>query len=86
MGKTASATGLAEGNLAIGQGKQRMILAHADILTGVEFGAALTDNDIAGNYAFPAKFFHAKAASCGISAVTGTTTCFFMSHIASPKP
>jgi len=57
MGKTASATGLAEGNLAIGQGKQRMILAHADILTGVEFGAALTDNDIAGNYAFPAKFF-----------------------------
>ena len=42
-------------------GKQRMILAHADVIAGVEFGAALAHDDAARIDQFAAIAFHAKA-------------------------
>jgi hypothetical protein len=47
-----------------------MILAHADILAGMNLGAALAHDDVAGKNRFAAKLFHAKTATCGITTVT----------------
>jgi len=48
---------------SFGQGKKSVILAHANIGGRVEFGAALADNDIAGDNRFTGIFFHAKTAA-----------------------
>lgn len=50
-----------ERNHAVGQGKKRMILAHAYIRARMVFGSALTYNDIAGGYGLSAEDFNAQA-------------------------
>lgn len=51
--------------------KNRVILADADAGSGVPGGAALADDDVAGNDAFAAESLHAKPPACGIAAVAG---------------
>lgn len=41
--------------------EQGVILAQANAVTGVEFGAALTNQDVASLYSLAAEQFHAKA-------------------------
>lgn len=48
-------------NIAIHGRKNRVILTHANILAGIECGATLAHDDIAGNDNFAAVFFHAEA-------------------------
>jgi hypothetical protein len=42
----------------VGEGEKSMIPAHSDILAGLEFGAALADDDRAGWDGFPSKTFN----------------------------
>lgn len=58
-----------KGNNAFYQGKQGVVLAAADVIAGVNLGAALPINDIAGFNAFAAKFFTTKALAARVSAV-----------------
>ena len=51
-------------------GKERMIGPHADIESGVPSRAALTRNDVAGNYMLATKGFDAKAFTFGITSVS----------------
>ena len=44
----ATARLLLKGDLALDKGKERVVLAHADILAGMNLGAALAHNDVAG--------------------------------------
>ena len=60
----------AELYLARDLGKDGVILAHADIVAGVPFGAALAQDDIAGDDGFATEFFHAQAPARRIAAVT----------------
>src|SRR5690606_9383897 len=46
---------------AIDLGEQGVVLAHADAVTGVELGAALTHDDVAGLDGLAAIHLHAKA-------------------------
>ena len=48
MCKTPAARLAREGDLTLGQCKQGVVFAHTDILAGVELGATLTNDDIAG--------------------------------------
>lgn len=41
--------------------EQGVVLAQANAVTGVEFGAALTNQDVASLYSLAAEQFHAKA-------------------------
>ena len=59
-----------EGDLAFNQGKQRVILAHPDIVARMNLGAALAHNDVAGKNGFAAELLDAKTATCGIATVT----------------
>jgi hypothetical protein len=63
ISKTAAAGFFREGHLAIGQGEKRMILAHANIGARVEFRAALTNNNVAGDHILTTKFLDAKTAT-----------------------
>jgi hypothetical protein len=59
-----AATGLLlKGNFALDKGKKCVILAHADILAGMNFGAALAHDDVAGVNRFAAELLHAKTAT-----------------------
>jgi hypothetical protein len=51
--------------------KNRVILADADAGSGVPGGAALADDNVAGNDVFAAKALHAKPPARGIAAVAG---------------
>jgi hypothetical protein len=57
-----------------------MVYAHADVASGVNFGAALTDDDVAGDHVLPAKLLHAEAAAVRIAPVARRTARFLMSH------
>ncbi len=57
-----------------------MILAEAHAVTGMELGAALTHDDVAGLDDLAAVQLHAKAFAFGIATVTSRTTRFFVCH------
>jgi hypothetical protein len=46
---------------AFGSCEQSVVTTHADIITGVKLGATLTNENIARQDLFTAKFFHTKA-------------------------
>lgn len=56
-----------------------VVLAHANVLTHVETGAALTDDDGAGSYQLTVMGFGSHALCVGITAVVGRTGPFLMS-------
>ena len=58
-----------KGDTALDQGKQRMVLAHADIVARVELGAALAHDDVAGDHGFAAILFDAEAPASRVAAV-----------------
>jgi hypothetical protein len=74
-----------EPHAAIRRRKERVVFAHADIGTGMPFGAALTDDDVAGNDGLVAEALHAEAPACRVATVAGRTACLFVSHDALPR-
>jgi hypothetical protein len=71
---------LLEVHYAVNQGKQGVILADAYVGSGVVLGAALANDDVAGNGALTSKDLHAEAFAVGFPTVFGTTYSFFMCH------
>lgn len=67
-------------DLAVNQCEQGVILAAANVGTGVELGATLANQDIAGIHFLAAKAFDAKTLGNRIATVSCTTACFFMCH------
>jgi hypothetical protein len=53
----------AEFHFTFNESKERVVFTHADIDAGVPFGAALADNDIAGEDLLAAKTLHAEPAT-----------------------
>src|SRR5579859_1239506 len=47
----------------------------------MELGAALTDDDVAGNDGFATELLDAEATARGVAAVAGRSACLFMSHV-----
>ena len=54
---------------ALGEGEQRVVLAHADICAGEVLGAPLAQDDVAGDDALAAKLLHTQALALGVAAV-----------------
>src|SRR5215472_18415552 len=71
--------------LAVDQGKERMIFTHADVTTGMPFGAALARNDVPGQHLFAAENLQPEALSSRIAAVTRRSACFLVCHYRPPK-
>ena len=56
---------------AFDQGINRIVLAHADIFAGLPLGAALTDDDVAGDHMFAAELLDAEPFAGCIAPVAG---------------
>lgn len=61
--------------------KNRVISADTYILTWVEVGAALTNNNIAWNYGLATVNFYTKTLALGVASVAGTTAGFLVCHV-----
>ena len=61
-------------------GKQGVVTATADVVTGVELGATLAHDDVASLDQLAVVALHAKAFTFRIATVASTTACFLMSH------
>ena len=64
-------------NAAIDQSEQGVIAADADALTRMDVGAALTDQDVAGQNELTVAALDAEAPGLGITAVLGRTLRLF---------
>ena len=75
-----AATVLVETHFAFDEGVNRVITTNTDVLAGVPLGAALAEDDVAGNNFLAAKFFHSAALALAIATVLDATLSFFMGH------
>lgn len=62
------------------QSKQGVVFANANVLARADFGAALANEDVTRDRDFAGVFLYAKTLTMRIAAITGRTTCFFVSH------
>jgi len=69
-----------EADVTVGKGEKRMIAAHADVVTGVELGAALADENGAGGDELTAVPLHAETLAVAVAAVACGSLSFFMCH------
>ena len=69
-----------EEDAAIHQGEDGVVAAHADVLAGVELGATLAHDDVAGDNSLATELLHAEALAAGIATVTNGTLTFLMCH------
>src|SRR4051812_2679416 len=65
-------------------GEDRVVAAHADIGAGMELGAALAHDDVAGQNDLAAEFLDAKPLTRAVAAVARGAACFLVCHIFSP--
>src|SRR5690606_33698331 len=67
-------------DLAVDEREQCVVAAEADARTGVELGAALADDDVAGLDGLAAVHLHAEVLRVGVAAVAGRTTSLLVCH------
>src|SRR6187399_3551473 len=63
------------------EGEQRVIGADADVRARAHRGAALADQDVAGENGFSAELLHAETFAVRFAAVASTAACLFMCHV-----
>src|SRR5207237_1733612 len=61
--------------------EQGVVRADADIDAGMELGAALANDDVAGDDCFRAELLDAEALAGRVAAVAGRAACFLMGHL-----
>src|SRR5664280_2233749 len=65
---------------AIGQGEERVIAAEAHVVTGMELGAPLADDDRPGAHRGAAEGFHPQALGVRIASVAGGAATLGLGH------
>src|SRR3954454_22588119 len=75
---------LAEADLALGHGVDRVVAAHADVGAGVPFRAALADDDVARDDPLAAVLLDAEPLAGRVAAVARATAGFLVCHDALP--
>ena len=71
-------------HVTIHQSKQRVILTHADIGTGVKLGAALAHNDGSGADKLSTESLYTEHFGLGIAPVSRRAAAFFLCHDLAP--
>src|SRR5579883_3544134 len=67
-------------DMAFREGEEGVVAPHPHIVTGVEFGAALPDQDISRNDDLTAELLDPQPPAGGVAAVAGAAACLFMCH------
>src|SRR5690606_37333447 len=76
----AVVAGLAEGHHAIAEREQGVVGPDAHVLAGVVLGAALANDDVAGDGLLPAEELHTQSFRVRFATVVGTTCAFLVCH------
>ena len=66
-------------DLTVDQSEEGVVGAHADVVAGMNSGASLSDDDIAGDNGLTVGLLNAKSLGLGITTVLGRTYAFLMS-------
>jgi hypothetical protein len=74
------AVSLVERDHAVLEGEEGPVATNADILAGVQAGAALTDEDVAGEDGLPAEALDAATLGMAFATVAGCSLTFLVSH------
>ena len=69
-----------EFNDAVAESKKGAVLAYTDLISGLEGGAALTDDNVARSGGLSAVQLDSTVLGVGIAAVLRRALSFFMSH------
>ena len=69
-----------EEHATVNQREDGVVATHAHALAGVELGATLTYDDVAGDDGLTTELLHAEALAAGIATVTNGTLTFLMCH------
>src|SRR5437868_6884691 len=67
-------------DIAVDQGEQRVVTAHADMIAGLDLGAALANNNATCCNQLSIKAFYTEHLGVAVPAIAGTTHTFFMCH------
>ena len=67
-------------HVALDQGEDGVVLAEPDVAARLHLGAALADDDVAGQHVFAAELLHAEAASGGVAPVAGRAARLLVCH------
>ena len=67
-------------DVAVGKGEEGVVASHADIVAGVELGAALADEDGSGEDELSAVPLHPKTLAVAVATVACRSLTFFMCH------
>src|ERR1700757_1719843 len=67
---------------AVDRGEEGMVTTHAHVLAGPELGAALTNEDVAGEHLLAAELLDAETAAGGVAPVARGAARFLVSHCA----
>jgi hypothetical protein len=76
----AASGDLLEHDVTFRRGENRVIAAKADVHARVKLGAALPDDDVAGNDMLAAKPLYAQALALTVTTVAGRPATFFVRH------
>src|SRR5215472_11180784 len=68
-------------DLAVDEREQRVVTAGADVLAGVELGAALANDDRAGRHRLAAEHLDAEHLRLRVAAVARRAAAFFLCHL-----
>jgi hypothetical protein len=66
-------------DLTVDQSEEGVVGAHANIVAGMNSGASLSDDDIAGDNGLTVGLLNAKSLGLGITTVLGRTHALLMS-------
>ena len=82
--RAAAAAGT-EPDLTLDEREQRVVAPHADVVAGVPAGAALPDDDVAGDDVLAAELLHAEPLARRIAAVARAAAGLLVRHLVSPR-
>src|SRR6266705_811071 len=71
---------MTELDITVDQGEQGVVAAHTDMVTGLDLGPALTNNNAASRNQLSIKAFYTEHLRVTVPAIAGTTHTFFMCH------
>mgnify|MGYP000739033422 CR=1 FL=1 len=72
---------LGELNLALDKREEGVVLTTADVLAGVDVGAVLADENLAGLHGLTVKTLGAQTLAAGVATIAGGTETFFVCHV-----
>src|SRR5579863_2055400 len=72
---------VSEFNIPVDQGEEGMIAAHANVIAGFDFGAALAHNDAACCHQLPIEAFHSEHLRLAVASIARAAYTFFMCHV-----